>query len=203
MDHDQVVHLYGPWASRTPQDVRELLAGYRGRWWIAGGWAIQAFTGVNRAHGDIDPSVPRSDAALLRRHLLGAFHVWAADDGALRPLTRDDDAIPPTCSNLWLRRDGAGPWEYDVLLADVADQQWTYKGDARITRSLGDILWTRDGIDYLRPELQLLYKAPRRRGIDQVDFDACAPLLGEAARSWLRWALETAHPGHPWIEALA
>ncbi len=203
MDHDDVVRLYGPWRSRTPADVVELLRGYPGRWWIAGGWAIQAFTDVARPHGDIDPSVPRSDAALLRRHLFGRLDVWAADKGALRPLVGDDAVVPLTCSNLWLRASGADPWEYDVVLMDATDERWTYKRDARVTLPVGDILWHRDGTDYLRPEIQLLHKAPGLRAKDQLDFDACLPLLADPARLWLRTALETAHPGHHWIDALS
>ena len=181
----------------------ELLRGYPGRWWIAGGWAIQAFTDVARPHGDIDPSVPRSDADLLCRHLLGRLDVWAADEGTLRPLVGDDAVVPCTCSNLWLRAGGSEPWEFDVILMDGTDEQWTYKRDARVTLPFCDVLWRRDGTDYLRPELQLLHKAPGLRRKDQLDFDACLPLLAESARSWLKTALETAHPGHRWIEALS
>lgn len=53
---------YGPWAPRTPADVAALLADYPGTWWIAGGWAIEAYTGVTRPHADIDPSVLRCES---------------------------------------------------------------------------------------------------------------------------------------------
>lgn len=52
VDHDETERLYGPWAARTPDDAVDLFEGYAGRWWIAGGWAIDAFTGV-RPHGDL------------------------------------------------------------------------------------------------------------------------------------------------------
>jgi hypothetical protein len=32
--------------------------------------------------------------------------------------------------------------------------------------------------------------------------DVCAPLLDGESRSWLRSALELAHPGHPWLADL-
>jgi hypothetical protein len=50
--------------------VAELFVGYPGTWWVAGGWALQAFTGVERQHGDIDPSVLRSDIQVRRSWLL-------------------------------------------------------------------------------------------------------------------------------------
>lgn len=200
LDHDETVRLYGPWRPRTPADAVALFDGYQGRWWIAGGWAIEAFTGRSREHGDLDPSIPRSDVGLLRRHLAGRLDIWAADSGTLGPLIgADDEPLSPTCENLWLRAGGADPWEYDVILTAVTPSTWTFKRDARVTRPSGEILWQRDGISYLRPEIQLLYKASGLRPKDQADFTACLPLLDPDGRRWLRSALESAHPGHPWL----
>lgn len=50
--------------------------------------------------------------------------------------------------------------------------------------------------------MQLLHRARAVRAKDQVDFDVCAPLLDEVSRAWLREALATAHPGHPWLRRL-
>lgn len=202
LDHDEICRLYGPWLARDPRDAAELLSGYAGRWWIAGGWAIQAFTDVPRSHDDLDPSIPRSDVAALHRHLSGRLDVWEADDGALRPMLNPDDPLPESCGGLWLRRSGAEPWEYDVILMDGTSTTWTYKRDARISLPVEEILWTRDGISYLRPEVQLLHKARGLRPKDQADFDACLPLLAPDARDWLRTALSLAHPGHPWLARL-
>ncbi|WP_374454897.1 nucleotidyltransferase domain-containing protein [Nocardioides sp.] len=202
MDHDEIVRLYGPWRARTPQDVVELFEGYAGRWWIAGGWAIEAFTGVARPHGDVDPSIPRSDVDDLRRHLSGRLDVWQADDGTLRPLVGDSESLTETCENLWLRRDGSSSWEYDVILMELGASMWTYKRDSRIRLPVEEIFWERDGVSYLRPEVQLLHKARALRPQDQADFDAAAHLLEPARRGWLRDALATAHAGHPWVDAL-
>lgn len=202
LDHDEIVRLYGPWQARTPQDAAEMFAGYYGRWWIAGGWAIEAFSGLPRAHDDLDPSIPRSDCSALRQHVSGRLDVWAADQGALRPLVGEDEPISATCGNLWLRASGSDPWEYDIILMEVTETAWTYKRDARIGLPVEKIFWTRDGITYLRPEVQLLHKAPGLRPKDQADFDACLDLLEPDSRAWLRWALGLAHPGHPWIAQL-
>ena len=101
-----------------------------------------------------------------------------------------------------MRPSGAEPWEYDVILMAATPTTWIYKRDARISLPLPEILWERDGITYLRPEVQLLHKAPGLRPKDQADFDACAPLLDDQPRGWLRSALAIAHPGHPWLVEL-
>lgn len=124
--------------------------------------------------------------------------VWAAA-GSLTPLTEECPAIPEGCGNLWLRASGADPWEYDILLERADPSTWAYKRDPRITRPLADVLWRRDGIAYLRPEVQLLLKATRERAKDAQDLDHCLSAMDEASRAWLATALRRAHPGHPWL----
>lgn len=202
-EHSELIRLYGPWRDLRPADAVVLFSGYPGRWWIAGGWAIEAFTGVARAHDDIDLGIPRSDVSILRLHLAAQLDVWAADSGTLRPLIGPaDDPLPATCGNLWLRRSGADAWEYDVVLTDASHSWWHYERDRRVTRKIDDILWTRNGISYLRPEVQLLHKAPGLRPKDQQDFETCLPSMDAVARTWLRSALDLAHPGHPWSDDL-
>jgi hypothetical protein len=196
------VNQYGPWRAQTPRDAAELLGAYGGRWWIAGGWAIEAFTGVPRRHGDLDVSIPRSDVAALHEYVAGRLDVWQADTGDLRPMVHPTDPLSATCGNLWLRPGSADPWEYDVVLMHITGATWTYKRDARISLPLEEILWARKGISYLRPEVQLLHKAPGLRPKDQADFDACLQLLDPEPRAWLRDALNVAHPGHPWLSRL-
>lgn len=150
----------------------------------------------------MDPSIPRSDVAALRAHLAGRLDVWQADDGILRPMVEEADTISKTCENLWLRPSGAEPWEYDVILMHTTRATWTFKRDARISLPLAEILWTSDGITYLRPEVQLLHKARALRPQDQDDFEVCAPLLDQGSRTWLREALRTAHPAHSWLREL-
>ena len=77
-----------------------------------------------------------------------------------------------------------------MLRMHATSATWTYKRDARIVRPLEEIVWKRDDIPSLRPEVQLLHKAPGLRYKGQVDFDACVGLLDVGARSWLREALK-------------
>lgn len=202
LNSTELTRLYGRWAGRTPQDVVDLFTGYPGMWWIAGGWAVQAFTGIERPHADIDPSVLRSDLPALSAHLAGRLDVWAATDGALRPLLPDDGVLPHGCGNVWTRRSGSDPWEYDILLVPGTPSTWVYKRDPTIAMPMADALWELDGVRYLQPEIQLLYKARSLRPKDQADFEAVLPLLDYQRRDWLRAALVTTLPGHPWLARL-
>jgi hypothetical protein len=205
LSHDELVRIYGPWLPRTPGDAALLFDGYPGRWWIAGGWAVEAFTGVHRSHGDLDPSIPRRDLALLRRHFAGKLDLWSADQDTLRVLLPDDigqDPLADSCENVWARRSGAEPWELDIILMDVTDDTWIFKRDSRIRRPVDDIVWSVDSVPYLRPEVQLLHKAAGLRPQDQDDFDASVSLLSATDRRWLRDAIELTQPTHPWLNAL-
>ncbi|MFD5213261.1 hypothetical protein [Microbacterium sp. NPDC058345] len=204
MDDAEFTRLYGQWERRDPRDVRAFFDGYPGVWWVAGGWALQAFTGVERHHEDIDPGILRDDLPLLREHVRGRMDLWAPFSGALRPVMSDDpDALPEGSQQLWCRRSAADPWEYDILLGPGTPDQWQYKRDPRIRMPMHEALWERDGVRYLQPEIQLLYKARGLRDKDQADFDATLDFLDERRRRWLSDALERTLPEHPWIRRLA
>lgn len=210
VDDAEFERLYGAWRPRTPADVAQLFRDYPGTWWIAGGWALEAFTGVQRHHEDIDPAVLREELPLLRRHLAGRLDAWSAFSGALRPLRPDDrpdalpdDILPEGCGQLWTRAGAAQPWEYDILLSPGTAAEWVYKRDAALRMPLADALWEREGVRYLQPEIQLLYKAKGQRAKDDADFGATLPFLDDSRRTWLRDALIRTLPGHDWIDRLA
>jgi len=203
--------LYGAWTPRTPRDVATLFEGYPGAWWIAGGWAIEAFTGTHREHRDIDPSVLRDELPLLRQHLAGRFDLWSASSGALRPVDPDerpdapaDDVLLPGSGQVWLRKSASDAWEYDVLLSAGSVDEWIYRREPSLRLPLNQALWEQDGVRYLQPEIQLLYKAKARRLKDDADFRAALPLLDARRRAWLREALVATLPStdHPWIDVL-
>ncbi len=203
--------LYGVWTPRAPRDVAALFEGYTGAWWIAGGWAIEAFTGVHREHRDIDPSVLREQLPLLRRHLAGRFDLWSASSGALGPVLSDhrpdapaDEVLLPGSGQVWLRKSARDDWEYDVLLSPGSVEEWIYRRDPSLRLPLREALWEHEGVRYLQPEIQLLYKAKARRPRDDADFRSTLPHLDARRRSWLRAALvkTLSSTDHPWIGAL-
>lgn len=198
------------WRPLTPPDAAAIMDGYPGPWWISGGWAVEAFTGTPRPHGDLDVECLRDDLALLRRHLAARYELWSAHSGSLTPLPPDDrpdaqadDVLPPGTNQIWARPDAASPWECDLMLSRSSAETWVYKRDPSITMPMRQALWERDGVRYLCPELQLLHKAKAVRPKDQADFDSVIPLLDGDRRAWLRDAIARARPDHPWLGRLA
>ena len=89
------------------------------------------------------------------------------------------------------------------MIADSRDDQWLFRRQPDIARPLDALgLVSGEGIPYLAPEIQLLYKAKGRRPKDEADFARTAPALNAERRQWLRDALALAHPGHPWLDQL-
>src|SRR3954453_20215461 len=87
---------YGPWSGLTPTEMAAVLSGYRGDWWVVGGWASEAFTGVSRKHEDIDVVVRRCDPASVCAYLSRQFHLWWNQDGTFRFIeaTAGDEQLP-------------------------------------------------------------------------------------------------------------
>lgn len=210
LDEAAQADLYGPWVARTPADAAKLFKGYPGIWWISGGWAIEAFTGISRKHVDVDLSVLRTELTMLRQQLSTVQHLWiATTDGALVPLTPDkqlhapaDEALPEGVAGLWTRRNARQPWEFDIALAPGTHEEWVSKHNPDLRRPMGEAIWETDGIRYLQPEIILLTKSGMMRDRDQIDFDNALPLLDGERRSWLRDAILATRGEHPWLAAL-
>jgi hypothetical protein len=90
------------------------------------------------------------------------------------------------------------------MIADTRDEEWLFRRMPTISRpmaTIGDR--TPEGIPYLAPEIQLLYKAKGLRPKDEADFQSALPALQQERRAWLRDALAQVHPEHPWLERLS
>src|SRR5687767_1715935 len=92
---------YGPWRQTTPRAVARMMRGANIRWWIVGGWAIDAFTGKARDHEDIDVSFFRADLPALLTHLAPRYCVWSNRDGTLRPMRQAEDLLEDA-RQLWV-----------------------------------------------------------------------------------------------------
>jgi len=190
------------WSQTRPKDVARWLGSWSEPWWIAGGFALELFLGRPiRDHADLDVGVFRDTQPALHEILAG-FEFYAADRGVLHPLEPGQPAQAGVHS-LWCRREGSGAWQLEIFLEERDAEQWVFRRDREL-RLPREWLTRRDpaGLPYLRPEIQLLYKAKARRERDETDFRAVVPALDLHALAWLREALAKTDPGHEWLERL-
>jgi hypothetical protein len=202
-EEDAFLALYGAWAPLSPAELAEQMRGFDRPWWVVGGWAIEAATGLRREHEDIDMSILACDVPAFVAFMAGRWHVWNNVGGVLRPLGGRWLDVDEPGSQLWLRASARDPWVVDVPLTPDADGRWTNKLLADHTAAVEDVTWLApDGVRYLLPEIVLVYKARLRRPKDEPDFAATLPILTEPRRAWMRTALATVAPDHPWLERL-
>lgn len=197
----------GRWEPYTPEEVWGLLASVETPWWIAGGYAIEYAVGeAFRDHGDVDVLLLRRDQTAIQRALPG-WEWWAADPpGRLRPW-KVGEILPPAVHDIWCRPNAAEPWRFQVMLDEAEGDEWVSRRDRRIRRPIPAIgRVNSEGIPYLVPEIQLLYKAKGIRPKDEEDFKAVLPVLSAKERRWLREAMMIAYGDNgdnsPWLDRL-
>jgi hypothetical protein len=200
LSEDEFQRLYGRWAPLRPPDAAVLLAGLDAPWWIAGGWAIEAFTGIHRPHDDLDIGVFERDVPAVVRHVLVTHHVWAAGSGMLCPILAPTQAMPAGMRQLWIRESATRPWLLDVLVTPHDGDRWTFHRDRTVIEDVERVMWVADdGLTYLRPEVALASKAALARPKDTADLDAALALLDHDASAWLGDVLRRLDPAHPWL----
>ncbi|MEJ7833228.1 MAG: hypothetical protein WKF79_09955 [Nocardioides sp.] len=193
---------YGDWAPLDPPGLAAFMAGFSRRWWIVGGWSIEAFTGVTREHDDIDVSILACDMPAFREFLGDRWTPWHVDTGTLRPWNdRFPDVHPER--QVWIRQHSGAPWIIDLPITPDTDGLWTNKRWPEHVAPVDEVTWVAsDAIRYLAPEITLLIKAKLDRAKDLRDLDATWPLLPPDRQAWLRDSLAHLHPDHPWLARL-
>jgi hypothetical protein len=191
------------WQPLDPQEIIPLLSSVSVPWWIAGGWAIDLSLGATtRTHTDLDVGLLRRDVmGILQR--LPDWEVFEACEGRLtRLLPGRSPAVQ--VNSLWCRRARAQAWSFELMLDEAVGVEWVFRRQREIRRPLQEIIrHTPEGMPYLAPEVQLLYKAGTLRRRDERDFENVLPYLNAPDRRWLAHALERVHPGHRWAALLA
>jgi hypothetical protein len=194
--------LCGPWQPWSIDETGEALAGFDGPWWVCGGQAIDAFTGTERPHDDLDIGFFAVDLPRLRNALGSTYHLWSAGAGMLRPLDDEHPDLHSQSSQVWVREHAWAPWRLDLLATPGGGHRWVNKRDQSIAMDLDAATWVRDGVRYLAPELVLLMKARHARPKDELDLERTLPLLDTRQRDRLGDLLAHVHPEHAWLERL-
>lgn len=190
------------WEPLTPRQLAERLADLGAPWLVAGGWALDLFLGrQTRAHDDVEIAIFRGDEPVLVKRLSG-WELFVAENGMLARWP-PETPLPPGAHELWARERGRDAWQLEVLIEERAGARWTYRRDAAIGLNAADLgRRSADGIPYVRPDVQLLYKSKQPRAVDETDFLTVLPHLDAAQRGFLAAALWTVSPGHRWIARL-
>jgi len=192
----------GPIEPLSVQEVAHLFRSATFPWWIAGGWGIDLYLQrQTRQHGDIDVLILRRDQRRLRE-LLGEWDLHAADPpgaGTLRPWAGDELQLP--VHEIWGRVAPDQPWRLEIMLEEAHGGDWVFRRDPQVRRPIGTLGTVNpEGVPYIAPEVLLLFKAEIAQTKVDQDFNAVFPELTATAKKWLQEALDTTHPGHPWIQ---
>ena len=187
-----------------PAKAAAPMRGFKAHWGIAGGWAIDLYLGrQTRAHADMEIAVLRRDQTALRAHFRG-WHWQKVVEGELADWPAGEQLTLPVFE-LYCRNEAAElPAELrqlEILLNEARGRTWLFRRDARITRPLAaSYLTSAAGLNFLAPEIVLLYKSKQPRPKDEQDFAAAVGRLEIERKDWLRAALASCSAGHHWLK---
>jgi Aminoglycoside-2''-adenylyltransferase len=190
------------WDPISPYELFNLLKDITIPWWIAGGWALDLFIGhQTRTHDDIDILVLRSDQKVLHQYLEN-WDLHLCDSPSSLRAWKSNEYLSVGVNNVWCRKQQTSTWCFQIMLMDTEGGHWVFRRDKRVKGLITDIGKTSvDGIPYLRPEIQLLFKATGSlREKDIFDFKQVMSHLDNSAISWFRYNLSLVSPGHQWLD---
>jgi hypothetical protein len=190
------------WAPITVGEVAQIFSGSGIQWWISGGWALDLHIGKQtRPHTDTDVLILRRDQLAVQEHLRD-WQLFKTHQPGLAPWPMNEYQHPPV-NSIWVRRDEGSAWAFEIMLMDTVDDEWIYRRLPTIRGPIAALgMYTEEGIPYLSPEIQLLYKGRQEyRPKDLQDVKAIIPHLSPEKRKWLLECLHQQFPnGHDWIK---
>jgi hypothetical protein len=192
---------FGPWEPLSTAELTRVFEGAPFRWWVTGGVALELFMGRSwREHEDSDIGICRLDAGQLYRWMDG-FVLFVAAGGRLRPWDGRALRAARSENNVWAKHRRDGAWCLDITIGEGDDLRWVYRRDPTVQRSWAETVRTNpQGMQYLAPEIQLLFKAKGLRPKDTLDADVVIGAMEPERRAWLGAHLPVTHP---WQELIA
>lgn len=202
-----VVHFGIPedrWQPLSVDEVVQLMTDAPFTWSLAGGYAIEQFTGAAfRDHEDIDIMVFRDEQLALQRWLATNWSLYASDPPGTLRRWLPDEYLGAGINDLWAHRHGADAWQLQAIIVDVEGDEWISRRGPMVRGPRHSLLTCYAGVPCVRAEVQLMYKARHRRPKDEQDFLACLPRLERPAKDWLGDQIRLLHGAdHPWLAAL-
>lgn len=195
---------------------------------ICGGSAIDIFVGYKtRPHKDLDVAVFYHDRDKIIQYMLNDhWTIYEPCGGELLHKINNIEEQLRIKSNIWCLKqdnphymfiekeknmftvsfDGSEQTKLDFieyLFNKHDDTHFLYARNNNVKRELKRAIMKTKGINYLAPELVLLYKSTSMNNENQHDFKHTLPKMNENQRIWLKNALQFMYPnGHEWIEKI-
>jgi Aminoglycoside-2''-adenylyltransferase len=190
----------GPWEPLGLEAVFRIFAPAPFHWWISGGHALDLHLERTwRPHADTDVGVLRQDLETVHA-FLGGWDLHVAAAGQLTPWRGAPLHAAAHQNNVWCRLTPEGPWVLDLTVGEGSEENWVYRRDPTVQVPWSTaVLRSTEGVPYLAPELQLLFKGKDLRPKEEVDAAEVIPSLDARQRDLLSRLLE---PGHPWQRRL-
>lgn len=194
---------FGPWDPLTVDEAVAIFSDAPFRWWVSGGHALELHLGASwRDHGDFDVAICRVDAPTAYVWLGGDWDLHRAAGGRLVAWDGSPLEGGQAANNVWARRRPGARWRVDLTMGAGSPTEWVYRRDPSLRLLWDDaVLHTDDGIPYLAPELQLLFKAKHNRPKDTMDAERVVPKLDGHQRAFLVARLPVDHPWQRLAEA--
>jgi len=185
-----------------PLKVAAIMRDFKPSWFVAGGWAIDLYLGkITRPHEDIEIAIFRQDQDALHDYL--DAWVWQKVVNGERSVWHRGELLEPPIHELYCLNETADPKQFEVLLNESNENEWVYRRNEKVRRSLAKCQLTSGaGVKFLCPEVVLLYKSKRPRAKDERDLAAVVNHLEEERREWLRNSIAACEPEHHWLQSL-
>jgi hypothetical protein len=196
---------FNSWLPISMKEIYQIFSKIPAFWCIAGGEVLDLHFGKkSREHSDIDVVIYREQQQDVYQSLSSEWLLYKAGRGKVVPW--EDGEFLESINDVWVSKNANSPWSFQIMFLDNVHDDWIYRRERSIKKLKSSIyLRTSEGIPYLKPEIQLLYKAgsSKVREKDFKDFQTMLPFLSTQEKNWLKHSLHKQFPeGHTWIEYL-
>jgi hypothetical protein len=183
--------------------VSNFLSGFRKSWFFAGGWALDLYlNNKTRAHKDIDIAIFRRDQFYLQEYMKDWVikKVIPRSNGGYMEDWNEGEYLEHPVHELHAFGEGRRPKTMEFLLEEASEKEWIFRRNPDIVMLLSEIsLASKEGMNFLKPEIVLLYLATDKSLRSQKIILETFKLLNAKAKDWLSSAIEICRPGHSWL----